>query len=245
MKIFDFETVDSLPLLYHPGMDLLVISDLHLGLEGSMTSEGGYVPQFQLEELIEDIEDARQETGASRILVNGDLKHEFATTRYSEQKEIEEFMEFLDREFDEVIVVKGNHDTFIENIVEKHGTLSDFHMEEGTLFVHGHRDLDDMDIDGEYKTVVIGHEHPALVLEDEIGVKEKVDAFLYGETREGKKIVVMPAFSKISGGSKVNQVPQSELLSPILRNRVDVGGLEAVAVSREAGLFEFPEIGRF
>lgn len=242
MKIFDFETFDSLPLLHHPEMDLLVISDLHLGLEGSMTSEGGYVPQFQLDELLEDLREARDSTEASRVVVNGDLKHEFSRTRYTEQKELEEFMEFLDSNFSEVIVVKGNHDTFLEDIVEKHGSFVEHHLEGGILFFHGHRKLEEMETGGEYETIVIGHEHPAIVLEDEIGVKEKVDAFLHGKTREGKNIVVMPTFSKISGGSKVNQVPSSELLSPVLREKVDVSSLEAVAVSREAGLFEFSEL---
>lgn len=244
MRIFGFQNVDSLPLLYHPELDLIVISDLHLGLEGSVTSSGGYVPQFQLEELKQDIEDAEQETGASRILVNGDLKHEFSTTRYSEQKEIEEFLEFLDRHFEEVIVVQGNHDTFLEELVEEVGEFKQHHLEEGILFVHGHQSLEELELKDDYDTLVIGHEHPALVLKDEIGVKEKVDCFLYGETKNGKNIIVMPAFSKISGGSKVNQVPQHKLLSPILREEVNVGKLEAVAVSREAGLFEFPAIGK-
>lgn len=244
MNILEFETVDSLPMLFHPGMDMLVISDLHLGLEGSVTSEGGYVPQFQLEDLMEDLELAKNETGASRVLVNGDLKHEFSQSRYTEQKELEEFLEFLDDSFEDITVIQGNHDTFVENIVEKHGTIEDHHIEEGVLFTHGHRNLNDLGIEEDHDTVVIGHEHPALVLEDEIGVKEKVDCFLHGEMDDGRKIVVMPAFSKISGGSKVNQVPASELLSPVLRNHVDIDGLEAVAVSREAGLFEFPEIGR-
>ncbi len=243
MKILGFETIDSLPALYHPGMDMIVISDLHLGLEGSVTSEGGYIPQFQLEDLVDDLEFAKEETGASRILVNGDLKHEFSRTRYSERQEIEEFIEFLDAMFDEVIVIQGNHDTFIESIVEDNGgKFSKHFIEDGILFIHGHNRLSELEA-GDYETLVIGHEHPALVLKDEIGVKEKVDCFLYGETRSGKNIVVLPAFSKISGGSKVNQVPQNQLLSPILRNEADIRELKAVAVSREAGIYSFPEIG--
>jgi len=55
MKIFSFETVGSLPALYHPDLDLLVISDIHLGLEGTMSADGNYVPKFQLEQLLEDL----------------------------------------------------------------------------------------------------------------------------------------------------------------------------------------------
>ncbi len=241
MNIFGFETIDSLPALYHTELDLLAVSDLHLGLEGTMTSEGSYVPQFQLEELIEDVEKAQEETGASRVLVNGDLKHEFAGTRYSEREEIKQFFRALKQNFEEVIVIRGNHDTFVDQTLEElEVELKDRYLEDGVLFVHGHEEVETDD----YETLVIGHEHPALELKDEVGVKEKIDCFLYGEQENGRRIIVMPAFSKISEGSRVNQMPQNQLLSPILRNSVDIDSLKAVAVSREAGIFEFTEIGR-
>lgn len=239
MNICGFETVDSLPLLYHPELDLLVAADLHLGLEQSATSQGNYVPGFQLDRLKQDMEDARDETGADRVLLNGDLKNEFQT-RYAERSEIEEFLEFLQGLFEDVIVVKGNHDTIVEETVEKTGLrLLDSYMEDDVLFVHG-----DTEVDEEFETVVIGHEHPALVLTDEIGVSEKVPCFLYGETSKGENIVVLPAFSPIKKGTEINRTPQHELLSPVLRNRVDKDRLKAVGVSREAGVFKFPEIGK-
>lgn len=242
MDIFDFETVGSLPTLYHPEMDLLVISDLHLGLERSMTYDGSYVPKFQLKDLKEDMRSAVDKTGASRILLNGDLKHEFKYTRFSEKEEIEDFLEFLKTRFDEIIVVKGNHDTFLEEVITgDHVKYTETYLENGALFLHGHSSLSKTEVD-DYDTLVIGHEHPALALEDEIGITEKVDCFLYGKTKNNKNLIVLPAFSKISGGSKVNTIPQDKLLSPVLRNEANVDDLKAVAVSREAGLFEFPEI---
>jgi putative SbcD/Mre11-related phosphoesterase len=242
MEIFGFETVDSLPALYHPDLDLLVVSDLHLGLEGSMTSRGSYVPQFQLKEIEDDIETAVEITGASRILVNGDLKNEFQT-RYAEKDEIKEFLRFLDGEFQEVILVKGNHDTLVENTVKEAGMeFVDSHRENGILFTHGD---DKMETLKDFETLVIGHEHPALALEDEVGITEKVACFLYGKSNAGKNIIVMPAFALVSNGTNINEVPSSELLSPILKKDIDKDEMKAVAVSREAGLFEFPEIGKF
>lgn len=241
MKIAGFQTINSLPALYHEGLDMIVISDLHLGLEGSLTYEGSYIPKFQLADVLDDLETAVEETGASRLLVNGDLKHEFSTTRYSEREEIEEFTEKALELVDEMIVIKGNHDTFLEYLFEEYGIeLEEEYLEEGVLFSHGHESVKRED----YETLVIGHEHPALVLEDEIGTTEKVDCFLHGKMKNGKNIVVMPAFSKISGGSKVNRVGSKDLLSPVLKNQVDFRKLEAVAVSKEAGLFSFPEIGK-
>ncbi len=242
MEIFDFETVDSLPCIYHTELDLLVISDIHLGLEGSVTSEGGYVPRFQLEDVQEDLEKAKKETGASRILVNGDLKNEFRKNYYSEKKEIDKFLTQLKELFDELILIEGNHDNFLEDLVEKNGLkLDKKHEEEEILFTHGHRDVEDLE---EFETVVIGHEHPALSLKDDIGVVEKVDCILHGETSEGTKIIVLPAFSSISNGTRINETPQNELLSPVLRKNIDLSSMRAVAVSREAGIFDFPEIGK-
>ncbi|MFB6115446.1 MAG: metallophosphoesterase [Candidatus Nanohalobium sp.] len=246
MKVQKFETVSSLPALYHREMELIVISDLHLGLEGGMSAKGSYIPQFQLDELLEDLEELRRRTDATRLLVNGDLKNEFKTSLYSERTEIEEFIEKAEGLFDEIILIKGNHDTFIESTVEKMGyELKKYHLENKILFTHGHISLDELEVEPEeYETVVIGHEHPALELKDEIGVKEKVNCFLYGENNQGKAFIVMPAFSTISQGSGINNMPSSELLSPVLRDRIEKDSMKALAVSREAGLFEFPEIAK-
>ena len=246
MNVFDFQTVDKIPCLYLEKQDLLIVSDLHLGLEESLTKDGNYVPRHQMEGIKEDIETAKDETGASRILVNGDIKNEFATTRYSESKEIKEFFRLLKNSFEEVILVQGNHDNFIESVLTKFDIEPvNYSVEGEVLFTHGHQGLDELEIEQDYRTVVIGHEHPALALEDEIGVREKVDCFLYGKNSEGLKIVVMPAFSPISNGTAVNETPQHELLSPILKDKINVNKMKAVAVSRKAGLFRFPELEKF
>jgi len=243
MEIHGFETVDSLPCLYHDEADLLVLSDLHLGLEGTMTSEGNYVPKHQLKRIKNDIERAKSISNASRILINGDLKNEFKTS-YSESKEVEKLAEFLKKTFEEVIIVKGNHDTFIESSFDRFNIkLKEFYKESEILFIHGDRKLENFEV-GEFETLVIGHEHPALGLKDDIGVKEKIDCFLYGKTKKDEKIIVLPAFSSISRGTNINETSERELLSPILKQRVEKDRLKALGVSREAGLFEFPEVGR-
>lgn len=242
MKFQNFETVGPEPALYNSGIDMLVISDLHLGLEGSMTSKGSYVPRFQLEDIKEEIEDLQEKTEADRILVNGDLKNQYSTS-YTEKQELDEFLSFLQKEFEEVILVKGNHDTILDNTAEKHGLeLEEYHLEDGVLFTHGHMSMDYFE-DLEYETVVIGHEHPALALTDDVGVKEKVSCVLYGEIKNGKNIIVLPAYSKIANGSEVNNMPRQEFLCPVLREN-GVGDLEATVLSREGGVFEFPEVSK-
>lgn len=244
MEINGFQTIEGIPAIYSPELDMLILSDLHLGLEGSMTAKGSYVPKFHFDDVLEDIEKARSRTGASRILLNGDLKNEFKKNSYSEEQEIKKLLKHLKRRFEEAIVVEGNHDKFVEDIVEEQGLeLNDYFLEDGFLFVHGDKRPEEISDDLKYDTIVIGHEHPALSLEDDIGISEKIDCILYGETVSGKKIVVLPAFSNISNGTNINEVPSHKLLSPILKKDVNKDELKAVAVSREAGNFEFPEIG--
>jgi putative SbcD/Mre11-related phosphoesterase len=239
MQVFGFKVMEDKPALYHPEMDLVVISDIHLGLEGNMTSKGSYIPQFQLEEMKQELVEIKQSTGAERILVNGDMKNQFSTS-YTEKQEVEEFITFLKEKFQEVILIKGNHDTFLENTAEKHGLeMKRYFVEGSVLFIHGHEKIEE--VEEEFSTVVIGHEHPALGLTDDVGVKEKVPCLLYGEVRDGLNLIVMPAYSKISNGSEVNNMPKNELLTPLLRES-GVKDLKAIVISREAGRFKFPEI---
>lgn len=244
MKVFRFQIVDSLPILYDEELDLLVIADLHLGLEKTMTAKGNYIPQNQLDMMKEEIKEAKDETGAERILINGDLKNQFKTS-YSENEEVKELLNFLSFNFEEIIVIEGNHDTFIDSALNDNGVeMEEYHLEDGILFVHGDRSLDDIEMGEEsVEIVVIGHEHPAIALKDDIGVKEKIPALLYGDLDEERKIVVLPAFSRIANGTSVNEVPERELLSPVLKN-TDKSRMKAVGVSREAGLLEFPELSK-
>jgi putative SbcD/Mre11-related phosphoesterase len=233
--VTEFKFVNSYPAVHFPEIDLVAIADLHLGLEGSMTSRGNYVPEFQLEQVKKEIKEISSESEASKILVNGDLKNQYSTS-YSEKKEIKELIGELKENFDDVILIKGNHDTFVEDLAEDEGlrVLEEF-REDGFLFVHGHEE-----IEGDYETLVIGHEHPALALEDEVGVTEKVDALLHLE-EDDREIFVLPAYSPISNGSEVNRMKSSELLSPVLKEE-NIGEFEAYAISREAGEFYFGKL---
>ena len=243
-EFYGFKTVDSLPLLYLPSKDLLVLSDLHLGLEENMTSKGSYVPQFQLEDIIEDINFAKKLTNADKILINGDLKNEFSRSHFAEKKEIRELINELEQNFDQIFLIKGNHDTAMDKLLEEFNVeFADYKVLDNILFTHGHKlveNLEGLSV-GDFDTIVLGHEHPALSLVDDVGVKEKVDCFLYGESDLGN-LVVLPAFAKVSSGTRINETPSKNLLSPLLRNSVDVGELKALGVSREAGLFPFPEL---
>ncbi|MBS3781451.1 MAG: metallophosphoesterase [Candidatus Thermoplasmatota archaeon] len=244
MMIFEkFEIVENYPALYFGEIEALVISDLHLGLESLMTDSGLYMPKFQLSEMKEEMKDISQKKDFEKIIVCGDIKHEFSETSYQEKKEVEEFIEFSQTLAEDIYFVKGNHDNYLIYSVKRYPQvrLEDSFVFDGVNFIHGHEKIEDLTrLDTEY--LIMGHEHPALSLTDEVGAKEKVRCFLYGEMRNGMRLIVLPAFSRLAQGSQMNQLREEDLLSPVLKDMIEVGEMKAVGVDKEAGLFEFPKL---
>ncbi|MDH7594281.1 MAG: metallophosphoesterase [Methanomicrobiales archaeon] len=243
MKLWDsVEILVPFPAVYIPSLDTIVMADLHLGYEGIMAEQGVFLPKIQFRLEVEMLERIREICPAGRILLNGDVKHEFSETGYHEFLEVRDLFSLLVRSFEEVLVVKGNHDNYLIRTTKRFGitpreriTLGNFH------FCHGHRPVD-VRMEA-HECLIIAHEHPSILLTDEVGGREKLPCLLYGEF-SGRRIIVLPAFSPLAEGSQVNIVPPEELLSPVLREEQRIDRLRAIGLSREVGALEFPEIGR-
>lgn len=239
----EIEIIEPYPAIYIEPVDAIVIADLHLGYEGIMAEQGTLIPKVQFKKEMEALKAIIENCNARKIIINGDVKHEFSETSYHEFKEVKDLFIFLKSEFERVILVKGNHDNFIYYITSKYGVeLHDSLCLNEFLFVHGHgvnKEIEEL----KKGFLIIGHEHPAIVLFDEIGAKEKVDCFLFGGIKN-KKILVMPAFSYLAEGSEVNTMPREEMLSPVLREKVDVDRLYVIGISEETGCLEFGELGK-
>lgn len=238
------EIIEPHPAIYIPEIDTIAISDLHLGYEGVMAeAEGLFIPKVQFGKEMSMLEKIVGSQKARRILVNGDIKHEFSETSYHESREVSELLYFLENNFEEVILVKGNHDNFIARVTSQHMVrLCDEFETNGFHFLHGHKTPTDFGTK-KAEVVIIGHEHAAIALHDELGVKEKLSCFLYGKMTDGRGIIVLPPFSYFAQGSEINLIPKDELLSPILREFVNIDELEVVGISEETGCLEFPRLG--
>jgi len=242
MKLWDsIEIIEPYPAIYIEGIDCIVISDLHLGYEGIMAEHGIMMPKVQFDEEVDMLEAILAKRRSRRIILNGDIKHEFSTTSYHEFREVADLLQYLARAFEEVIIIKGNHDNYIERVTSRHGIVVYGSKNiGGFLFVHGHKRLTKGQ-SADLKYLIIGHEHPVMALIDEVGAKERVSCFLYGNSSIGK-ILVMPAFSTLAYGSEVNLIPQKEWLSPILREDVETDSLSSVGVSLDTGLLNFGKL---
>lgn len=244
MRLYgEVEVVEPYPAVYIPSIDSIVVAELHLGYEEAMVEQGLFLPRVQLRKEMDMLRGVLEKRRAGRIIVDGDFKHEFSRGGYREYREIGEMLDFLQESYDEVTLVRGNHDNFLISSAKRRGVeLVEEYTGGDYYFIHGHKVPLDFG-SSEAGNVVIAHEHPAVAMYDEIGVKEKLPCFLHGEMRDGRKILVLPAFSPLSQGSEVNAMPREELLSPVLKNYVDIDGLEVVGISGAAGALRFSTLG--
>jgi len=225
--------------LHLKNLDTLVVADLHLGYEEALSERGVYVPPVQLSVIKRLLGLMLDETKASRLVILGDVKHEFGSALRQEWREVLDLFSWLKERGVRAEVVRGNHDNFLIPILRKlEVPLHDPALvEEGYVMVHGHKPLPPEAYLEDVRYVLMGHEHPAVLFRDELGVKMKFKCFLEGEY-EGKRLVVVPAISPLMPGTEVNVAEPSSLLSPILRSS-DLDAFRVYIVDMEAGVYDF------
>ena len=205
----------------------LVISDLHLGFEGALAEQGVSIPRFQRKVILERLGRMLDRVRAEQVVIAGDFKHEFSRNLVDEWVEVKQVLRFL-KERVTPVLVRGNHDNYLATI------LGDLRMElldradvAGHTIVHGHEEVSTL------HPIVMGHEHPAVKLKDELGATVSVPAFLASD-----RLIVLPAFSPLALGVDVSSFPY---LSPIL-NRTDIGDARVIGVDEREGLLDFGRV---
>ena len=194
---------------------ILVLSDFHIGYEEALNKQGILVPKFQFKDIIKrltKIFSRLKKDKLKKIIINGDIKHEFGTISEQEWRETLRLLDFLTKFCDEIILIKGNHDTIIGPIAKKRNVrIVDYCLtKKRVLIIHGHR-IPEKDLLKKTNTIIIGHEHPALSLREDIRV-EKFKCFLKGKYKR-KNLVVMPSFCLATEGT---DILKEKLLSPFL-----------------------------
>lgn len=201
----------------------LVVADYHAGIEVSLRREGlevqsrGPQRRKRLRRLV-------REQDADRVVFLGDLGHAIGVPDGAEHDELDALFDALDVP---VTLVAGNHDGGIETAFEDVEVTSTEGVRIGDVgFAHGHTWPKPAVLEAE--TVCVGHEHPAVRLEDDVGGTRVERAWLRGpldpvpfETHHDREIAadgdlaVFPAFNNLSGGTWVNVEGQG-FLAPFL-----------------------------
>jgi len=198
----------------------LVLGDMHLGIEASLELDGMQLPRAQSREMGRRVDEVVKAHPPERIVVLGDLKHEFSRNLDQEWSQVRSMLEHLGSIAD-VTVVRGNHDNYLATITSRLGLdLVDEAVVDGVHLSHGH-------LPHPGRPLVQGHEHPSVRLFDGVGGFVKLPAFLYHRQVE---VLVIPAFSPLAAGNDVSALLSGDVLSPGLRD-LDMGEAEAFGCS--------------
>ncbi|RLM59386.1 phosphoesterase [Halobellus sp. Atlit-31R] len=219
----------------------LVVADYHAGIEAGLRYERGVeldsnaaVRRVRLLGLLDRVD-------PDRLVVLGDLGHRIGNPDGEEADELDELLTaVLDRV--PVTLVRGNHDGGIAERFTSgdapegvDGVRLDVTDSGGVRlgrvgFVHGHTWPAEEVLGSD--VVCMGHEHPAVRLEDSVGGGRKERAWLRGPLRpepfaeqldvdvaaldwRDPELVVVPAFNDRSGGTWMNVAGQG-FLAPFL-----------------------------
>ena len=218
----------------------LILGDVHMGYEEAINKSGVLIPRRQYAETINLLEQTFAELKAYRmpvdkVIINGDLKHEFGTISETEWRNTLGIIDFLLKQCKSIVLLKGNHDKILGPIANKREIAVKAFEVVGDVFVcHGDYITDKAELK-KAKTLIIGHEHPSVALRQG-GRIEKYKCFLVGEWQK-KALIVMPSFNTVIEGS---DVLKDDLLSPFLK---DISKFE-VFVSGYGEILDFGSVNK-
>ncbi len=213
----------------------LIIADTHIGYEEAINKQGVLIPRFQFDKIIKRLErifkqlNAGKSNKLKKIIINGDIKHEFGVISETEWRHTIRLLDFLLQYCEEIILIKGNHDTILGPIAKKRNIkIVDYLSIDDNLIMHGDKLADKLNIDKKLfkriNTIIIGHEHPAVSIRENARA-ELFKCFLLGKYK-GKNLIVQPSFNLVTEGS---DVLKDKLLSPFLKQ--DLSDFEVYVVA--------------
>lgn len=181
---------------------ILIISDIHIGYEIKLQKLGLQIPYHSEERMIKQVTELIEEYKPEKVILNGDIKHEFALLEGKIKQTVIKFLEIISSK-SELIIIKGNHDNSILGLLKHlHYEIQDYYIYKNYFFCHGDTYYPESEKE-EIKTIIIGHQHPAIVLKN-AGRKEKFKCLLYGyNSLRKKQILITPSFNNMTIGTNL------------------------------------------
>lgn len=199
----------------------IVISDLHIGYEKTLKDRGYSIPK-QISRFVEEIKELKKVSKASTLIILGDIKHNIPKIDINEKYDVPNFFHEIAKLFDKVIVIKGNHDGFIEKMIhEPNVEIVKEKIIEDVGFIHGHSKPSPELMKCE--TIMMGHIHPSFKFRDELGARHNYPCWIIGKLNQKKlkgykeikckKVIVVPAFNPFFLGYEKFSGPLAKALT--------------------------------
>ena len=203
----------------------VVMGDLHLGYERALENEGVYLPRINTDSIRESLNDIICRYEPERMVLLGDIKHDFRRSGWEEKNEVKKIFNLLS-EAAEIIPIKGNHDNYLQNIIADLGLMAVDHIDiMGFRLEHGH-------VDSGVRPVIIGHEHPSVRIPGSVGGSMKIQCFVHARD-DG--VIVLPPFSPFASGNDL-VLDEKCVMAPALKSsdlaNADLNGVTDMGVMR-------------
>jgi len=150
---------------------IIVVGDLHIGWEVTLSRQGIHVPSQTSKMLLRLKEIIRNEK-PTRVIMLGDVKHSVSGAELEEWRDVPEFFEELAKLVPCIQVVLGNHDGNLEPLTPSSVQLipsTGIELWKKFGLIHGHAWPAPQLL--ECETLILGHLHPAITLRDAMGYR--------------------------------------------------------------------------
>jgi hypothetical protein len=188
--------------------DYIAVSDLHVGFESEYGIKGYMIPS-QTKNMIAKI--SKLKKYSKKLVILGDLKHSIILNY---KKELLDFLSELSKMFDEIIIIKGNHDGGIERYTMHFGNISvkTEMLINDCLLIHGHKMASKENM-AKAKYMLIGHFHSNYRFKNYLGKTTSLRTWniysfdskkYYADKKiisHLKKVVSFPSFNEFFTGS--------------------------------------------
>ncbi len=205
----NLEFISDGPALVIEGEErLLIVADLHFGIEADLAAHGLHFKSHsaeRLERLLKTID----ATDPDALILLGDIKHSIPLLTRQEYFEMPGILNDI-RNRIPIRVFPGNHDVGIQRFLHD-GELQprDGAVIDGVGYLHGHT-VPSPSLAGHL--IVVGHHHPFVSLHDEVGCALQSPAYLRAEIDTGAlgmktpdvpeacaRVLFIPAFNELAG----------------------------------------------
>ena len=158
-------------MLRRRGERVVVVGDLHIGWEVTLSQQGIHIPS-QTGKMLQRLRVIIEKEHPSSVIMLGDVKHSVTGTELEEWRDVPDFFEALLKLVPSVQVILGNHDGNLEPLTpSKVEILPSTGLALWGRFglLHGHA-WPSPEILG-CETLILGHLHPAVTLRDALGYR--------------------------------------------------------------------------
>ena len=213
----------------------LVVTDIHIGFENSMTSNEIFIGKnSSINETIQELSEIIDNEKPDSVILLGDIKSSIKNISRNEWDEVPLFFKKI-KEKCNIILIPGNHDANIQKLIPEGITMisSAGMVEDNVLFTHGHTMPSENF--SHIEKIIMGHVHPVFFQENSVLNGQRVWVSLKIEKEKifpsasgDLEIIIVPSFNRYFYATQKKYYKKS--ISPIIERLNEITSAKIVSL---------------